>query len=235
MGRMLAIAAMISLFAAWPSAAQTGGPGAAPMGMPGASPAPYAAPMGMPGATAAPGTTPALGTLDPMSPVGGSGIPLAASELFTGGLSPAPLVGSFDDTVCQNAAAAGIVPTAPSPASPSNVFDNGGTTPPDVNPAFSTRCSTAPAVGFPVSSGLSSVPGSAAVTPSSGSSFASIPLAATQQSDAGLSGPIGVPVPSPALTACPGMSGIFTGIAPALGSGSPYVGATATLSLPLGC
>jgi hypothetical protein len=55
-----------------------------------------------------------------------------------------------------------VVPFSPSPASPSNMFDGGGTNSPDIN---TVGCGIV-AEGFPVLSGLSSVPGSGAVTSS---------------------------------------------------------------------
>jgi hypothetical protein len=124
-----------------------------------------------------------------------------------------------------------------SPTSPSNTFDAGGTTPTDINTGLTVGCGTL-AEGFPVLSGLSSVPGSGAVTSSSALSSlggANIPIA--DPSGAGLGGLIGVPVPSPSIIACPGPGGIASGIAPALGSGSPIGGNIPTpgLSLPFGC
>jgi hypothetical protein len=66
-----------------------------------------------------------------------------------------------------------------SPTSPSNTFDAGGTTPTDINTGLTVGCGTL-AEGFPVLSGLSSVPGSGAVTSSSALSSlggANIPIA----------------------------------------------------------
>src|SRR5271163_705233 len=152
MRRVFAIAVAIALLGTGPSVAQ--------MVVVGGPPTPGA------------GTTSSLGTL--MSPVGGAGIPLAATELFPGGLSPAP-------SEC------------PSPVSPSNMFDADGTTSPDINTGLTVGCGTV-ADGFPVSSGLSSVPGSGAVTSSAATSLggANIPLGATDLIGAGLSGLIGV-------------------------------------------
>src|SRR5882724_1950364 len=82
MGRVLAIAAMLTLLGAGPSGAQMSDLGATPT----------------PGA----GTTSSLGTIDLTSPVGGSGIPLGSSELFAGGLSPAPLGPIDSTTTCPN-------------------------------------------------------------------------------------------------------------------------------------
>jgi hypothetical protein len=182
------------------------------------------------------GMTSSLGTIDLTSPIGGSGIPLGSSELFAGGLSPAPIGPIDSTTTCPNMTMSGALPASPSPASPSNTFDGGGVTSNAINPATSTGCGTA-GTGFPVLSGLSSVPGSAAVTPTAATSLASIQLGGTDLGSAGLSGPIGVPVPSPSTTACPGAGGILTGIIPGLGSGSPTAGTAALpgVSLPFGC
>jgi hypothetical protein len=214
MGRVFAVAIAIALLGTGPSVAQ--------MVVVGGPPAPGV------------GTTSSLGTLNPMSPVGGAGIPLAPTELFPGGLSPAQS-GPIDCPVLTGSA---VVPFSPSPASPSNMFDGGGTNSPDINTGLIVGCGTV-AEGFPVLSGLSSVPGSGAVTSSAATSLggANIPIGATDLSGAGLGGLIGVPVPSPSITACPGPGGIVTGIAPALGSGSPIGGNIPTpgVSSPFGC
>ena len=218
MGRLLAIAAMLALLGTRPGVAQM-------------------SVLGAPPATGA-GTTSPLGAIDLTSPVGGSGIPLGSTELFAGGLGPAPLGPTDSTTTCPGLTTSGTAPASPSPASPSNVFDGGGVTANSTNPAMSSGCGSA-GTGFPVLSGLSSVPGSAAVTSTAATSLGggSIPLGATDLSSAGLSGPIGVPVPSPSTTACPGAGGILTGITPGLGSGSPTAGAAASpgVSLPFGC
>jgi hypothetical protein len=212
MGRMFAVAVAIALLGTGPSVAQIAVVGGPP-------------PSGG-------GTSSSLGTLNPMSPVGGAGIPLAPTELFPGGLSPAPS-GPMDCPVLTGSA---VVPFSPSPASPSNTFDAGGTTSTDVNPGLIVGCGTV-AEGFPVLSGLSSVPGSGALTPSAATSLGGAPIGATDPSGAGLGGLIGVPVPSPSIASCPGPGGIATGIAPALGSGSPIGGNVPTpgVSLPFGC
>jgi hypothetical protein len=149
-------------------------------------------------------------------------------------LSPAPS-GPIECPVLTGSA---VLPFSPSPASPSNTFDGGGTISTDINAGLTVGCGTV-AEGFPVLSGLASVPGSGAVTSSAATSLggANIPIGATDLSGAGLGGLIGVPVPSPSITACPGPSGIATGIAPALGSGSPIGGNIPTpgVSLPFGC
>jgi hypothetical protein len=212
MGWVFAVAVAIALIGTGPSVAQ--------MVVVGGSPTPSA------------GTASSLGTLN--SPVGGAGIPLAPTELFPGGLSPAPS-GPIECPVLTGSA---VVPFSPSPASPSNTFDAGGTISTDVNTGLTVGCGTV-ADGFPVLSGLSSVPGSGAVTSSAPISLcgANIPIGASDLSGAGLGGLIGVPVPSPSIAACPGPGGIATGIAPALGSGSPIGGNIPApgVSLPFGC
>jgi hypothetical protein len=151
-----------------------------------------------------------------MPPVGGAAIPLGVTELFTSGLSPAPLGPIDSTTVYPSAAVSPAVPTTPSPASPSNVFDSGGTISDSNNPATTVGRGTI-GTGFPLSSGLSSVPGFSAVTASAVTSLGGgIPVGASQVADAGLSGLIGVPVPTASPSPCPGPSGIVTGITPAL-------------------
>jgi hypothetical protein len=214
MGRVFAVAVAIALLATGPSVAQ--------MVVVGGPPTPGA------------GTTSSLDTLNPMSPVGGAAIPLAATELFAGGLSPA----ASGPIECPVLTGSAVVPFIPSPASPSSMFDAGGTTSPDINPGLIVGCGSV-AQGFAVLSGLSSVPGSGAVMSSAATSLggANIPIGAIDLSGGGLSALIGVPVPSPSITACPGPGGIGTGIAPALGSGSPIGGNIPTpgVSLPFGC
>ena len=116
MGRVFAVAVTIALLGTGPSIAQmvvVGGP-----------------------ATPGAGTTSSLGTLNPMLPVGGAGIPLASTELFPAGLSPAPS-GPIECPVLTGSA---VVPFSPSPASPSNLFDAGGTTSPDINAGLMRHC-----------------------------------------------------------------------------------------------
>jgi hypothetical protein len=171
MGRVFSVAVAIALLGTGPSVGQ--------MVVVGGPPTPGA------------GTTSSLGTL--MSPVGGAGIPLAPTELFPGGLSPAP-------SECP-VMTGSVVPFSSSPVGPSNMSDAGGTSP-DINTGLTVGCGTV-AEGFPVLSGLSSVPGSGAVTSSAATSLggANIPIGATDVSGAGLSGLIGVPVPSPSIAA----------------------------------
>jgi hypothetical protein len=197
---VFAIAAVIVLLAIVPGAAQTGAPST-------------------PGA----GTTSPLGTIVPASPIGGSGIPLGATELFVGGLSPAPVGPTDGTTTCPDPTISG-----PSVRS-SSVIDSGAT---------SGDCSAA-GTGSPTSAGLSSVPGSSAVTSSVVTSLggASIPLGATELDGTGLSAPIAVPVPSASSSSCPGAGGIVTGVTPGLGSGSPTAGPAGSsgMSLPFSC
>jgi hypothetical protein len=170
------------------------------------------------------GTISPLGIIDPTAPVGGSGIPLGVTELFTGGLAPVP-VGPLDGaSTC-----------------PDTAMTAGGAAASSANPPTSSGCA-ATGTGFPAAAGLSSVPGAAATTSSIMTSLGgpNIPLGATDLGSAGLSGPIGVPAPSPALSAvpssCPGPGGI-AGITPGLGPGSPMPGGAASpgVSFPLGC
>ena len=214
MGQVFAIAAVMALLGSSPGAAQMSAFGAPPDA----------------------GSIPPLGTISQPSSLGGGAIPLGTIELFVGGLSPAPLGPVDSTTVCPGPASSGAPPSLPSPASPSNVFDTGGTTAISTSPGTSSGCGT-PGTGFPVTTGLSSVPGTAAVTSSTVTALGgNIAVGSTALSGAGLSGPITVPVPTASATLCPGPSGILTRIPPALGSGSPYVGLSATgTSLPFGC
>jgi hypothetical protein len=109
MERVLAIAAVIVLLALVPGAAQMGAP-----------------------PTPGVGTTSPLGTIVPTSPIGGSGIPLGATELFVGGLSPAPVGPTDGSTTCPDPTISGAS------VSSNSVIDSGATTGNSAAPMTST-------------------------------------------------------------------------------------------------
>jgi hypothetical protein len=209
MERVFPIAAVIVLLGIGPSAAQIGAPST-------------------PGA----GTMSPFGTIVPTSPIGGSGIPLGATELFVGGLSPAPVGPTDGSTTCPDPTISGASVRS------SSVIDSGATTGNSAGSMTSTGCGAA-GTGSPLSAGLSSVPGSSAVTSSVVTSLggADIPLGATQPDVTGLSPPITVPVPGASSSSCPGAGGIITGVTAGLGSGIPTLGPAGSsgISLPFGC
>jgi hypothetical protein len=195
MTRLAAIAATLMLFASQPSAAQTAG-------------------------TSMQGAASSLGTMNPLAPIGGTGIPLGATELSVDGVSP--LAGP-SATSCAGGSHA--------IAGTSNLFDGGG---------LANGCSAAQAGNAAMSGAVMLSPGSISgasigATPSAGS-LRNIPLGATELGTPGISGPISVPLPGVSSTSCPGVGGVHTGIAPGLGSGSSTVGSGATgMSLSFGC
>jgi hypothetical protein len=105
-----------------------------------------------------------------------------------------------------------------------------------LSPALVGPADSATGTGFPTATGLSSVPGSSAITSSVVTSLggANIPLGATDLDSAGLSPPTAVPVPSASSSLCPGTAGVVAGSIPALGSANT-TGTASGMSLPFGC
>ena len=172
MSRLLALAAVMALFGCGPCAAQQGGFGALPA----------------PGS----GTTSPLGAIVTTSPAGGGGIDLGMSELYVVGLSPLPPASLGGGDTCPGAITANSTPD------PTNSgFGSGEVTGPVSNPTTSSPCDATTTGGVDLSAGLSSVPGSAAVSSSAVTSLGApaIPVGATNQSVAGLSQPVaGLPL-----------------------------------------
>ena len=163
MSRLLALAVVTALFSCGPCAAQQGGFGAPP--------------------TPGSGTTSPLGAIVTASPVGGTGIDLGLSDLFVVGLSPLPAAPVGGGSGCPDAIT--------SDSTPMPSFSGFDTSAPTNVAALPPGCVATTIGGVNLAAGLSSVPGSIAV-----SNYAStylgaptIPLGATDQSDAGLSPP----------------------------------------------
>ena len=163
MSRLLALAVVTALFGCGPCAAQQGGFGAPP--------------------TLGSGTTSPLGAIVTTSPVGGTGIDLGLSDLFVVGLSPLPAAPVGGGIGCPDAIT--------SDSTPMPSFSGFDTSAPTNVAALPPGCVATTIGGVNLAAGLSSVPGSIAV-----SNYASaylgaptIPLGATDQSDAGLSPP----------------------------------------------
>ncbi len=161
MSRLLALAVVAALFSCGPCAAQQGGFGAPP--------------------TPGSGTTSPLGAIATASPVGGTGIDLGLSNLFVVGLSPLPAAPVGGGSGCPDAIT--------SDSTPMPSFSGFDTSAPTGVAALPPGCVATTIGGVNLASGLSSVPGSIAV-----SNYASaylgaptIPLGATDQSYAGLS------------------------------------------------
>ena len=218
MKRLFALALVTALLRCGPSGAQTV-----------ASDTPF-----MPGT----GTTSSLGSFITTAPVGGAAIPLGSAQLYVGGLSPAPgdpnaqgdLIGA--STVCLQLSMTGTAPDVLSSA-----IDIIGTSGVAVNPVQSPGC-VPPATGISAPGGLSSTPGSAAVTSTMVTSLGGgvIPLGATDVTPTGLSPPSVVPVPAASASMCNAFVFSLSLSAAALGaiaSGPSAPGST--LSLPFGC
>jgi hypothetical protein len=165
------------------------------------------------------GATSPLGTMNFNSPSGPVGIPLGATELNGGGISP--LAGG---TLCTGTAASsggtagsttgmsatgtgmsatgtGMSATGSGVAGSMSTFDGGGA---PLGSMMGSTCLSGTAAGSP----------NMAVTPSSGSGLGTspggntIPLGSTELASPGVSAPIGVPVPSVSDIPCPGTSTI---------------------------
>lgn len=192
------------------------------------------------GAPATPGfgTTSSLGTLNTTAPTGGTAIPLGSAQLYVGGLSPAPgdpnaqgdPIGA--STVCLPLALPGT-----SADILSSAIDIIGTSGAAVNPVQSPGC-VPPAPGVSAPGGLSSTPGSAAVTSTMVTSLGggAIPLGATDVTPTGLSPPSVVPVPAASASTCNAYAFSLSLSAAALGTiASAASVPSSTLSLPFGC
>ena len=243
MWRLFASATVMALLVCGPAAAQTAGFGPPPMS--GFTTAVPGLGTPMPSGTPVPsfGATSSLGTVATAVPVGGSAIPLGSSQLFVGGLSPAPgdpnaqgdPIGA--STVCLPVSAPGTAPDVVSSAVA--IIGTAGSM---VDPSQAPGC-VPPAAGTSAPGGLSSTPGSANVTstavttigaPSFGGGV--IPLGVSDLATTGLSPLPIVPVPTASATACSQYALSLSLSAAALGSFAPAAGtSSSTLSLPLGC
>jgi hypothetical protein len=157
----------------------------------------------------APSPTSAMGIATGTAAVGGAGIPLATTELFAGGLSPAPTDVATSPT-CPGAGAnpgVGALGT-------SSLFAGDGT--------MATSTSDIASSGDPTDSGCSAAPSAGAgplgLTSTLGTAPAftggSVPLGGTALNTTGLAGTIGVPAPGP-LSPCANQGSPTTGLASA--------------------
>jgi hypothetical protein len=176
------------------------------------------------------GTISPLGAIVTTSPIGGTGVALGSTELYGGGLSPAPVDPIAGGTTCPEAvASAGTLGTVNSV--PLGV---GGTPGAANNPTISPSCGAT--AGSTVSAGLSSVPGSAAVNSSVITSLGGgiIPLGATQLSSSGLSSPPVVQMPISPGPSCLGATSMVLGTTIGSATAGGSVAAPAPSSSP-GC
>ncbi len=158
------------------------------------------------------GATSPLGTMNFNSPSGPVGIPLGATELNSGGISPlaggtlctgtaASSGGTAGSTTGMSATGTGMSAMGSGVAGSMSTFDGGGA---PLGSMIGSTCPSGTAAGSP----------SMAVTPSSGSGLGTspggntIPLGSTELASPGVSAPIGVPVPSVSDIPCPGTSTI---------------------------
>ena len=164
MRRLFVLAAVIAIFACGPCAAQEGGFGPAP--------------------TPGSGTTSPLGAIVTTSPVGGAGIDLGLSSLYVAGLSPLVTPPSLGG-------GAGCPDALTSVSTPAPTIYGGDMTAPAGVATMSPGCGATTIGGVDLSAGLSSVPGSFAVTSSALTYLGAgvVPLGATNLSVAGLGPP----------------------------------------------
>jgi len=136
------------------------------------------------------------GTVDPSpvggasgaAQVGGAGIPLATTELYAGGLSPAP-PDQAGGSGCPATSGVGALGT-------SSIFSGDGTMSSSSSALASTGSSTGSGCG--ASTGAISSGTASAAAP--GFTGGNIPLGATQLGSSGISGTIGVQAPGTAAT-----------------------------------
>jgi hypothetical protein len=157
--------------------------------------------------TGAPSPTSAIGiATGAAAAIGGAGIPLATTELFAGGLSPAPTDVAAGPT-CPGAGAnpgVGALGT-------SSLFAGDGT--------MATSTSDMASSGDPTDSGCSAAPSAGAgplgLTSTLGTAPAfaggSVPLGGTALNTTGLAGTIGVPAPGP-LSPCTSQGSLGAGL-----------------------
>jgi hypothetical protein len=165
MRRLIVLTAVMAFFGCAPCAAQQGAFGPAPT---------------PPGS----GTTSPLGAIVTTSPVGGAGIDLGLSSLYVAGLSP--LV-----TPTSLGGGAGCPDAMTSVSTPAPTSYDGETTGPTGVAPMSPGCGATTIGGVDLAAGLSSVPGSFAVTSSALTYLGAgvVPLGATNLGVAGLGPP----------------------------------------------
>jgi hypothetical protein len=164
MGRLLVLAAIMAIFGCGPCAAQQGGFGLVP--------------------TPGSGTTSPLGTIVTTSPVGGTGIDLGLSALYVAGLSPLVAPAAVGG-------GSGCPDAMTSISTPAATNYDGAMTGPAGAATMSPGCGATTTGGVDLAAGLSSVPGSFAVTSNALTYLGAgvVPLGATNLSVAGLSQP----------------------------------------------
>lgn len=194
--------------------------------------------------------TPAIGATSPLgipgstSPGSSTGIPLGATEINPGGISPMPLGSTANSSNCIgtgtsfSGGAASQMTGSPT-AGASSTFDGGGSTGMTSGTLTSGTATTSGACAS-ASPGTMSSTGIASPLSTPGTNVGSslngtIPLGATEVDSAGVSPMIGVPAPDSTSTPCAGSgvaatSGLATGTS---GSTGLAAGSTST-SLPLG-
>jgi hypothetical protein len=120
--------------------------------------------------------------------VGGAGVPLGTTELYAGGLSPAPLDPTSGST-CPGIPGVGTLGTG-------SIFDGNGTMSASINGLAPPISSMTVGCG-PVAAGAGPLGSASAPGVASAFSGGSVPLGANQSGVTGLSGPIGVQPPRP--------------------------------------
>jgi hypothetical protein len=168
-----------------------------------------------------------VGAISTEASIGGAGIPLGTTELFAGGLSPAPTDAMTPDPTCPGASpipGVGALGTG-------SIFATNGT--------MATSASDISSSVDPTDSGCGAAPSAGAgplgLTSSLGTGLVftggNVPLGATALNTTGLGGIIAIPAPG-SLSPCTSFSSTSTGSNP--GTPSSLTGTSGSLSAPSG-
>jgi hypothetical protein len=168
-----------------------------------------------------------VGAMTTEASIGGAGIPLGTTELFAGGLSPAPTDAAIANPTCPGASPIPGVGTLGT----GSIFATNGT--------MSTSASDIASSVDPTDSGCGAAPSAGAgplgLTSSLGTALAftggNVPLGATALSTIGLGGIIAFPAPG-SLSPCTSFSSTSTGGSP--GTPSSLTGTSGSLGPPSG-
>src|SRR5262245_29668719 len=164
------------------------------------------------GAPGMPATSP-LGIPGSTSAASAAGIPLGATEINPGGLSPMPVTGSGANCVGMIGSSTGTAPAqmaGSATAGASSSFDGGGLTGiaagnlPYGTAIISSSCAST--TGTTSSTGIASPLANPAANAGSTLNGGTIPLGATEIGSAGVSPMINVPGPDSSATVCAGSS-----------------------------
>jgi hypothetical protein len=168
-----------------------------------------------------------VGAMSTEASIGGAGIPLGTTELFPGGLSPAPTDAMTPDPICPGASPIPGVGTLGT----GSIFATNGT--------MATSASDISSSVDPTDSGCGAAPSAGAgplgLTSSLGTALVftggNVPLGATALNTTGLGGLIAIPAPG-SLSPCTSFASTSTGSSP--GTPSSLTRISGSLSAPTG-